>query len=112
MAIVIAYIPDITARIYPSFQTSVPVFIHLTGAVCGLLGIYVIKYIGRKSLLQLGSLSCAIFHVIIGWNFMAKAAGLGSDIGNFLILAGLFLFRGMMAFSLGPVVWLYIPEVV
>lgn len=71
---------------------------------------YLLTKFGRRTILIYGSLfegiSCAL--VMIG--FFVKESSL--ETGQALILAGLFMFMAVFGLSLGPVVWLYIPEIV
>jgi len=72
MQIVVVYIPDLTAQVYPDLTKSIPVIIHVMGAACSFLTIYSIKYMGRKTFLQFGTFTCAFLLLILGYNFLSK----------------------------------------
>ena len=71
---------------------------------------YLLSRVGRKTILQWGTVFGAITTGIIGVGFFIH--DLNKDVGNILILFGLVVFMANFGLSLGPVVWLYIPEVV
>lgn len=66
--------------------------------------------VGRKTIIQGGTLVGAISNGIIGIGFFIKDSN--EDVANVMILSGLVIFMGNFGISLGPVVWLYIPEIV
>jgi hypothetical protein len=63
-------------------------------------------------ILQFGTAVGAISNGIIGIGFLIKGDGDGMDFGKGLILFGLVVFMANFGISLGPIVWLYIPEIV
>jgi len=76
---------------------------------CFVTGIVLTKF-GRKIILQIGSLSIGISCLFIMIGFFIQDSA--PDASQGLILFGLFMFMGFFGFSLGPIVWLYIPEIV
>jgi hypothetical protein len=58
----------------------------------------------------MGTVFGAITTALIGIGFLIRDSN--EDAGNIMILLGLVLFMANFGLSLGPVVWLYIPEVV
>ena len=75
-------------------------------------GFLLIKF-GRKTILQLGTLGASIGNVLIFIGFLLNGQGDdASTTGQPFILIGLFLYMGVFGISLGPIVWLYIPEIV
>jgi MFS family permease len=71
---------------------------------------YLLTKFGRKTILLYGSffegLACLI--ISIGFFILDDQEQLGQG----FVLSGLFLFMAVFGLSLGPVVWLYIPEIV
>lgn len=61
-------------------------------------------------MIVLGTLFGAITTICIAIGFFIRNSY--TDAGNMMILLGLVLFMGIFGMSLGPVVWLYIPEIV
>lgn len=55
---------------------------------------------------------CSCVIIAIGFYIRKSEEGADNSFANFLILAGLFIFMAVFGLSLGPVVWLYIPEIV
>ena len=75
---------------------------------CQLIGCfgtaYFIKKYGRKTLLQIGAIGIGITLVVIASCYAAKTAA-----GNNIIVGSLYVYMLLFGFTLGPVVWLYIP---
>ena len=68
---------------------------------------------GRKTILQFGTLFAGVSNVLIFIGFfLQEHTDAGKDSGQLFILLGLFLYMAVFGVSLGPVVWLYIPEIV
>lgn len=68
---------------------------------------------GRKTILQFGTLLAGISNILIFIGFFIQArSDEDSSPGELFILLGLFLYMAVFGVSLGPVVWLYIPEIV
>jgi MFS family permease len=84
--------------------------INLEQCLAPLVISYLLSKVGRKSILQVGTIFGAITTGIIGVGFFIKDSN--TDVGNILILLGLVFFMANFGLSLGPVVWLYIPEIV
>lgn len=85
------------------------VFLIATQFIACLGTSMILKKIGRKSLLQIGTLVSFIVLTTIGVAFVAFKEGTGQQI---LIIVSLYVFMTSFGFTLGPVVWLYIPEIV
>lgn len=65
---------------------------------------------GRKPLLQLGVVTAGIACATTGVGFLLQENYY--ETSEKLIIVGLFVFMGNFGLSLGPVVWLYVPEIV
>lgn len=71
---------------------------------------YLLSRIGRKVILQYGTFVGGVSNAIVAIGFFIKDSNDG--LGSGLILFGLVVFMANFGLSLGPVVWLYIPEIV
>lgn len=65
--------------------------------------------LGRKTILQFGTLVAVISLVMIGIGFIIQDSS--NTFASVLIISGLIIFMADFGLSLGPVVWLYIPEI-
>ena len=84
-------------------------FLNLTQVIgCFFTGFLLIKY-GRKGLLQSGTCIGAIAHWLVSLGFYLKYNSDSDDASQILVIVGLFLFMCGYSYSLGPVIWLYIP---
>lgn len=62
--------------------------------------------------MQVGTLLEGVADLMVAIGFFIRSGDEDSTIGQVLVLVGLFLYMGVFGVSLGPVVWLYIPEIV
>ncbi len=69
-----------------------------------------LAHFGRKTLLQVGTLLAAISCTMSGVGFLIQNDYYG--VSEKLIVLGCFCFMGVFGLFLGPVIWLYIPEIV
>lgn len=67
------------------------------------------KY-GRKTILQVGTLGAAVANVVIAFGYFISDSHPSLSVG--LILLALFYYMANFGLSLGPIVWMYIPEIV
>lgn len=65
---------------------------------------------GRKQILQRGTAGCVIALLAVTLGFYLFDKG-DKAIGGFLIVMWLIIFMAVFGLSLGPIVWLYIPEI-
>lgn len=89
-----------------------PTIINFEQIIGGILTSFVLQKLGRKTILQVGTLLEGIGCLLVGIGFFLKNGSEDSSSGQGLILVGLFLFMWIFGISLGPIVWLYIPEIV
>ncbi len=73
-----------------------------------LLTSYLLTRLGRKQILQVGTIVSVISLVMIGIGFFTRSS---EHFSNFMIIGGLVVFMANFGLSLGPIVWLYIPEI-
>jgi hypothetical protein len=65
---------------------------------------YFIKTLGRKTLLQIGSIVIGSILLIISICFIANTLA-----AKYIIVGVLFCFTLIFGFTLGPIIWMYIP---
>lgn len=100
---VIAYGGQIIGELKPELKLTMPIFINLLQCVGSVFASFLLTKIGRKKLLEMGSLAEAIGTCMIGVGFMN---------GSFTwILCGLIFFMTCFGLTLGPVVWIYLSEI-
>lgn len=66
---------------------------------------YFIRNLGRKTLLQIGALCIGLLLLTVSICFILNTPG-----AKYTIVTSLFLYMLMFGFTLGPIVWMYIPE--
>lgn len=71
---------------------------------------YLLSRLGRRTILLFGTLFEGIACILISVGFFIKDNN--SSASEIMILIGLFFYMAVFGLSLGPVVWLYIPEIV
>lgn len=107
---VVAYGGEIAESAIPSLKSIFPMLINLEQVLTSLIVSYLLSRIGRKMILLIGTIVGAISTGIIAIGFFIHDGN--ADFGNVFILFGLVIFMANFGLSLGPVVWLYIPEIV
>lgn len=114
---VVIYGTDIAASVFENLKNLIPVIMNLEQTLTCLVTSYLLTKLGRKQILQGGTAVGIASLILIGSGFLLRG---GSDhpddtttttIGNVMILIGLVVFMADFGLSLGPVVWLYIPEI-
>ena len=90
------------------------IFLVSTQFVGCLSSAYVLSLKGRKFLLQLGTIISLVVLVGLGIAYLPSfyVNGKLSNPQQIIIVVSLFLFMLSFGFTLGPVVWLYIPQIV
>lgn len=90
----------------------IPTLINSEQIIGGLItGILLVKF-GRKTLLQYGTFIAAMAHIMVGLGFFFKYTLEEETAGQVFVLIGLVIFMAAYSFSLGPIIWLYIPEII
>lgn len=83
----------------------------MVGSIIGaLLTGIMLKRFGRKGLFQLGTANSCLFMLLICIGFLAIPSQTTPQ--QILIIVSLFIFMFVFGMTLGPVVFLYIPEIV
>ena len=104
------YAVEIIQEVIPSLRTAIPSLLNIEQIIATVLSSYFLSRFGRKSIMQLGTLIGAISVALIGFGFILQGRGV-IQFGNALIIIGLVVFMGNFGFSLGPIVWLYIADI-
>lgn len=94
---------------FPDQKNLVPVILNLEQTLTCLVTSYLLTRLGRKTILQGGTLVAVISLLLIGIGFFVRDSA--ESAGNVMVIGGLVIFMADFGLSLGPVVWLYIPEI-
>lgn len=94
----------------PDMADILPSLLNLTQIFSTLLASYLLSYFGRRFILLWGTLVLGLISTLITIGFFIKDSS--SRDGAILEIVGLFLFLVIYGVSLGPVVGLYLPEIV
>jgi len=78
--------------------------------IASIFASYLLTKLGRKTLLQFGCIGSCLSCLFIGIGFWTKADHHG--FGLTMIIIGLALFMANFGLTLGPVVWVYLPEII
>ena len=87
----------------------IPTLINSEQIIGGLITGFLLVKFGRKTLLQYGTFIAAIAHLMVGLGFFFKYTLDIDAAGQVFVLGGMILFMAGYSFSLGPIIWLYIP---
>jgi SP family arabinose:H+ symporter-like MFS transporter len=102
---VVMYGTKISEKVLPKLTKVIPVILNLEQVLGCLVTGYLLMRLGRKQILQFGTVTGVISLLMISAGFFI------GDNGSALKLIGLIIFMGNFGLSLGPIVWLYIPEI-
>ena len=94
----------------PSLKLALPILINSVQVIAAVFTSYLLTKVGRKNLFQYGCIGATVSCTVIAIGFWAKEDR--EELGLGLIIAGLFLFMANFGLTLGPVVWVYLPEIV
>ena len=113
--VLIAYSGELMLMTMPSLEKIFPIFLNII-AISGAIGsIVVLKCLGRKGALIYGSFLIGIFLFIVGYNFyIFNFDDLmdNSSLSKSIFVVMIVLIRFVFSLTLGPIVWLYITEIV
>jgi SP family sugar:H+ symporter-like MFS transporter len=112
--VVILYGGKILNDAVPGYGNLMQIFLISMMIFTCILCAYVLKKVGRKTLLQLGTLVSIILLIILGTAYLEvfNINGQLSTSQQIMIVVSLYIFMTSFGLTLGPVVWLYIPEIV
>lgn len=111
--VIILYTGEIMLAISPSLQQLVPLILQIEGLLASLYAIRLIERYGRKDIVQYGLAAMAAALAVISLSFFVQSFGSEPSVAwNVIIITGLFICRGLFSLSIGPIAWLYLPEIV
>lgn len=98
----------IVKKIIPGIANDVPLIINSVQLVATIGAVFVLTKVGRKSLTLFGNLGLAVTDIAIGILFIFD----GWAPSGMFVFALLMIYMIIYGISLGPVVWLYVPEII
>jgi SP family arabinose:H+ symporter-like MFS transporter len=107
---VATYAREIAEGSLSSFKPVLPSILNLEQVISTLLSSFLLTKYGRKTILQVGTLGAAVANVVITLGYYLNDSY--PSLSVVLILTALFYYMANFGLSLGPIVWMYIPEVV
>lgn len=99
---------DIVATIIPDLAQYVSLICNFLQFIATMCTIAVLTKIGRKPLTLFGNLTLGIIDIVIGIFFIFN----DFSASGYIIFGLLILYNLVYGISLGPVVWLYVPEII
>jgi hypothetical protein len=94
----------------PSMSKLMQIFLISTQFIACVGTSFILAKLGRKTLLQIGTAISTVVLMVIGIAFLALEDN--SKPQQYIVITSLYIFMTSFGFTLGPVVWLYIPEIV
>jgi MFS transporter, SP family, arabinose:H+ symporter len=99
---------NLVSKVIPDLSDYCGLTINVLQFLATFCTIYVLTKVGRKSLTLFGNLALGLIDIAIGVLFIFdKSTAYGYTIFGLLILYNI-----IYGISLGPVVWLYVPEII
>ncbi len=98
----------IVGKILPSLANDVPIIINAVQIFATLGTVFVLTRVGRKPLTLFGNLALAITDILIGILFVFD----NWAPSGMIVFVLLMIYMIIYGISLGPVVWLYVPEII
>ena len=115
MGAIISYSGEIAGEMMPFIEKIFPVLINIVAIMGCFIAIPVIQRIGRKKTLTYGSLSLSISLGILSLSlgkFNFTNIETNSTLHSIWIMFVFIFIRLIFSISLGPLVWMYVPEIV
>lgn len=88
----------------------IPVILNLEQTLAALMTSYLLMRLGRKQILQRGTAGCVLALLAVTYGFYMFDNN-RQALGGTIIVGSLIIFMAIFGLSLGPIVWLYIPEI-
>jgi hypothetical protein len=99
----------IVSSVIPNLQNDVPLIINAVQLVATIVPIFMLTKVGRKPLTLFGNLGLAVIDIALGILFVFQDDWQPAGMFIFALLIVYMIIYGV---SLGPVVWLYVPEII
>lgn len=93
-----------------SFKPVLPSILNFEQVASAILSSFLLTKYGRKTILQVGTLGAAGANLVIAIGYFINDSYPSLSVA--LILLALFYYMANFGLSLGPIVWMYIPEIV
>lgn len=107
---IVAYGVQIVAQAIPSLGNVIPVVLNFESVLASFIASILLAKLGRKIILQAGTLMATVTTSMVAIGFLVQSDNLSAS--NGLVISGLVIYMANFGLSLGPVVWLYIAEIV
>ena len=108
---IVTEIGAITATYDPSVAVYTPLIANIIQLIATLFSIPALTRVGRKPLILIGNLTLGLFDLVMGIMFLLNF--LTSQITYIYVsLAFILLFMISYGVTIGPIIWLYVPEVI
>ena len=106
---IVLYGGELAEGFFPSLKQELPIFIQIEKLIVASMGVWLLKCYGRRYLTQIGLL--LIFISLIG---LTSGFWMNEDVqwSKNLIFASFFVYIIAFVVTYGPIMWLYIPEIV
>ena len=108
---IVTEIGSIIQQYDQSLAIYAPLIANVIQLVATLASVPALKKYGRKNLILLGNFSLGIFDLIMGVMFLV-AAVTGWKPAIYIVLVFILLFMISYGVTIGPIVWLYVPEII
>lgn len=95
----------------PRLALYAPLLANIIQLIATVTSICALAYFGRRSLILFGNFSLAVFDLIIGAMFLVLFLNNWQPAVD-IALAFIMLFMISYGVTIGPVVWLYVPEII
>lgn len=108
---IVTEIGAITAAYDPQMAAYTPLIANIIQLIATLCSIPALTKVGRKPLILIGNLTLGIFDLVMGIMFLLNLLT-SQKAYVYVSLAFILLFMISYGVTIGPIVWLYVPEVI
>lgn len=109
--IIVAEIGPIIATYNKTLALYFPLFINLVPFICTAFSVLVLARFGRRPIILIGNLGVSLCGFAIG-AFFYQLKVTGSEGYLYGALGWIVVFTIFFGFTIGPAIWLYVPEIV
>lgn len=107
-----AYGVLIIQQIFPEYANLIPMLFNLLPIITGLMTACLLARIGRKPILQFGTSFTILALLLTAIGYFIISTEEDNEGAKILILIGYFIFMIMFGLSQGPLIFLYVPQIV
>ena len=98
----------IVGNIAPGIASEMPLIVNAVPLITIVSSIFVLNKFGRKTITLLGNLGLGIIDIVIGILFLFS----DWNPSGIIIVVLLFIYMLLFGLSAGPIVWMYVPEII